>query len=120
MTEEEHRHLQMVELRILLAIDRVCAENKIDYFLDSGTMLGAARHQGFIPWDDDVDIAMPRDSYARFLSIGQEALGPRLFVQTRRTDPKAPFSFAKVRMNDTEMVERIDRRTALATRPSHG
>lgn len=107
MTETELRQLQMTELQILLAIDAVCTENKIDYFLDSGTMLGAARHQGFIPWDDDIDIAMPRDSYERFLAIGQEALGPRFFLQTRRTDPKAPFSFAKVRMNGTEMVERV-------------
>ena len=107
MTETELRQLQMTELQILLAIDAVCTENKIDYFLDSGTMLGAARHQGFIPWDDDVDIAMPRTSYEKFLAIGQEALGQRFFLQTRRTDPKVPFSFTKVRMNGTEMVERI-------------
>ena len=111
MTQDELRGLQKTELQILLAIDKVCSENDIEYFLDSGTMLGAARHGGFIPWDDDVDIAMPRDSYERFLEIGQEALGPRFFLQTRETDPEMLQSFAKVRMNGTEMVEEVGKET---------
>lgn len=68
------RRLQIAELGILEAIDRVCRENGITYFLDSGTVLGARRHGGFIPWDDDIDLGMPRDDFERFLEVAPEAL----------------------------------------------
>ncbi|WP_439108394.1 LicD family protein, partial [Alkalihalophilus pseudofirmus] len=60
------RSLQMVLLEMLLEIDRVCKENDISYCLSMGTMLGAVRHGGFIPWDDDLDIAMMRPEYEKF------------------------------------------------------
>ena len=69
------RRLQIAELGILEAIDRVCRENGIMYFIDSGTVLGARRHGGFIPWDDDIDLGMPRDDFERFLEVAPEALG---------------------------------------------
>ncbi len=68
------RRLQIAELGILEAIDRVCRENGIMYFIDSGTVLGARRHGGFIPWDDDIDLGMPRDDFERFLEVA-----PRLW-----------------------------------------
>ena len=69
------RRLQMMELEILEAIDSVCREHGITYFLDSGTVLGARRHGGFIPWDDDIDLGMPREDYERFLEVAPVALG---------------------------------------------
>lgn len=74
------RRLQIAELGILEAIDRVCRENGIMYFIDSGTVLGARRHGGFIPWDDDIDLGMPRDDFERFLEVAPEALGERFCV----------------------------------------
>lgn len=101
----ELRGVQETELEILTAVDRVCREKGLRYFLDSGTALGAVRHRGFIPWDDDIDIAMPRSDYDRFMKEGQEALGDAYFLQNRRTDPKCPFAFAKVRKRGTVFRE---------------
>ena len=66
---EEERAL-MVDL--LVAVKEFCRENDITFFLDSGTLLGAIRHQGFIPWDDDMDICMPRPDYDRFTKLVRE------------------------------------------------
>ena len=97
----EIKDVQRVELDILIKVARLCEERGFTYFIESGTALGAVRHGGFIPWDDDIDIGMPRQDYEKFLDIAQEELGDEYFVQTRKTDPNAPFSFAKVRKNGT-------------------
>lgn len=67
MQELTLREIQLGSLEVLKVIDKICRENNIEYFLFYGTLIGAIRHEGFIPWDDDIDIAMPRDSYERFL-----------------------------------------------------
>lgn len=101
----EIKDVQRVELDILIKVARLCEERGFTYFIESGTALGAVRHGGFIPWDDDIDIGMPRQDYEKFLDIAQEELGDEYFVQTRKTDPNAPFSFAKVRKNGTTFIE---------------
>ena len=63
------RDIQLSSLKILKEIDRVCKECKLTYWIDFGTLLGAVRHKGFIPWDDDIDISMPRNDYERFIEI---------------------------------------------------
>ena len=68
------QRLQAVELDILRAIRDVCEAHGITYFLDGGTTLGAVRHGGFIPWDDDADVAMPQEDYEHFLRVAPEAL----------------------------------------------
>lgn len=67
--------VQRAETLLLLEVDRVCRENGITYFLSEGTLLGAVRHQGPIPWDDDVDIVLPRGDFERFAAVAPEALG---------------------------------------------
>ncbi len=99
------RGCQLVMLRLLKVFDAVCAEAGLRYWLDGGTLLGAVRHGGFIPWDDDVDVKMPIDDYRRFLSLAPELLPYDIFLQTRETDPAHPASWAKLRdrfsyMND--------------------
>lgn len=98
------RRLQMVELEILEAIDSVCREHGITYFLDSGTVLGARRHGGFIPWDDDIDLGMPREDYERFLEVAPAALGERFCVTCSRMNPRQAALFAKVMLTGTRFV----------------
>lgn len=69
------RRLQLEQLDVLKKIDELCRANGIEYFLDSGTALGAVRHRGFIPWDDDIDIGMKRDDYERFIEAAKRELG---------------------------------------------
>lgn len=105
---EKNAVLQRVhelELKIALEIRRICEKHHIPYFLTAGTLLGAIRHGGFIPWDDDMDIGMLRSDYDRFLRACQEELGDAYFLQTWDTDPEYPFSFAKIRLNGTHFVE---------------
>lgn len=92
-------------LYILLAFDKVCRENHLTYFLDSGTALGAVRHGGFIPWDDDVDVGMPRKDYERFLQVGQDNLSDEFFIQTHQTDPSYKRNAAKLRLRGTLFQE---------------
>lgn len=95
----------MVLLEIAQEIKRVCDENDIQYFLDSGTLIGAVRHQGFIPWDDDLDIGMLRNDYQKFIRIAPKVLNPRYYLQTWDNDYGYPLPFAKVRKKGTVYIE---------------
>ena len=74
------KHLQQVEMGIVKDFIRICEENKLTYFAYAGTGIGALRHKGYIPWDDDIDISMPRKDYDEFLRIVQEEMGDKYYV----------------------------------------
>lgn len=99
------RQLQLAELEILNEFVRVCEKEGLRYYLVGGTLLGAVRHQGFIPWDDDVDVAMPREDYDRFARIAEKELAPQYFYQSPDTDPHYFLTYAKIRKNGTEIYE---------------
>ncbi len=103
--QDELEKVQSLALTILKEVHRVCIENNIPYFIIGGTALGAVRHKGFIPWDDDIDIGMMREDYNKFIRISPEKLGSKYFLQHFSTEPATPFYFAKVRMNNTLFVE---------------
>jgi len=84
------RQCQLVMLRMLKILHYLCEKYKIQYFLTGGTMLGAIRHQGFIPWDDDLDIGMTRDNYDKFVQYAVPELPNDIFFQTDETDPNYP------------------------------
>ena len=72
ISDEQTRELQKYILDMLLAIDKVCREHNLCYYLIAGTMLGAVRHKGFVPWDDDADVALPREDYNEFVKHANE------------------------------------------------
>lgn len=99
--ETQLRKLQLTQLEILKKIDVICGENNIRYSLYAGTLLGAVRHGGFIPWDDDLDICMPRTDYNRFLEVWSRIQPEGYVLQTKENTPSCSPSFAKVRKDGT-------------------
>lgn len=102
--DKDLRKLQLLELRILKDIDRVCRELGVTYFLDSGSVLGAFRHGGFIPWDDDVDLGMPRADYDRFVAEAPKLLGDDYVVSTPETNQSQAALFCKIWLRGTRFV----------------
>lgn len=76
------RSVQLIELRLLKVLDHICIKHGLVYWLDGGTLLGAVRHGGFIPWDDDIDIAMPRKDFCQFIELARTELPDDLEIET--------------------------------------
>ncbi len=107
----DEEKLKKLQLEMLDYFVEACKKYQLRYFLVGGTCLGAVRHKGFIPWDDDIDVAMPREDYEQFLSLAQEELTSKnVFVQTHETDPNYLHDFAKLRMNGTTFREKTSRK----------
>lgn len=99
------RNLQLVELEILKEFIKICKILNLRYFMAGGSVLGAVRHNGFIPWDDDIDIIMPREDYDKFLQKGQALMQEKYFLQTYETDPEYTMGYAKIRNSETTFIE---------------
>lgn len=105
MDKKTLRRLQEIEFELLLEVDRICRKNKIKYNICSGTLIGAARHKGFIPWDDDIDIRMLYSEYVRFKEACKRDLDKGLyFLQDFDSDPKYRWGYAKILKNGTTYV----------------
>lgn len=101
---EQKRKLQMVQLMILKDIHDVCVRHNLKYYLIGGTLIGAVRHKGFIPWDDDIDIAMYREDLDALEKI-METHADKYFVQNFDTDKHYTRYITKIRLNGTAQIE---------------
>ncbi|MBR6832660.1 MAG: LicD family protein [Fibrobacter sp.] len=98
--------LQAELLNIMKVFHKVCEDNNLRYYMLGGTCLGAIRHKGFIPWDDDIDVGMPRRDYDIFCKKWKDYLPDFLEIRYYKTEPKSPFHFAKLIDNRTTLIER--------------
>lgn len=104
LTKEEFRKLQLLELDMLVELDRVCRKHNINYCISSGTLLGAVRHKGYIPWDDDADVSMLREDYERFKLVAGDLDPDICYFQDHFTDPEYLWGYGKLRRTGTSFV----------------
>lgn len=114
-TNQDLRELQLVMLEILKMFDEFCSTHKLKYSLYGGTMIGAVRHHGFIPWDDDVDVCMEREDYERFIKLWQDDPIDGYFLQNKETDENFTQTFSKIRKNGTTFLQFESERGKLHT-----
>lgn len=111
MTERTYnydiRTFQKRSIVLLTAIDKVCKEHNLTYYIIAGTLLGAVRHKGFIPWDDDMDIALMRDDYDKLMQHADEWVPEPFYVVNHENTPHYPKYFAKLEDTSTTIVERF-------------
>ncbi len=106
MGDTNLRQAQLVMLRMLRIVDHICRSHGIAYWLESGTLLGAVRHGGFIPWDDDLDIAMTRADFERFRAVAPRELPGDLVFQTAETDVNYHAVLPRIRDTRSKFIER--------------
>lgn len=99
------RELQLVELDILLKVVTICNDFNLTYYISGGTLLGAVRHKGFIPWDDDIDIAMPRKDYEKFRTIASKKLPSGYLYRNFKNDTNLKICFSRVENSSVQVKD---------------
>jgi len=105
---KEMKEIWAVELDLLNELMRVCHKYDIKFFVDSGTVLGAVRHKGFIPWDDDIDVALLRDDYEKLCKVAPKEFTHPYFWQTEQTDPGVLRGHAQLRNSETTAILKVE------------
>ena len=107
--DDNTRKLQLKLLELMKILHEVCTKNNINYYMLGGTMLGAIRHQGFIPWDDDMDIGIPRKDYEKLLALPQIEWPEHIHIKTAKNSQDLIFPYSKIMNKNTTLVEeRLD------------
>lgn len=97
--------LHKVDMEIVKNVIDICEKDNLEYFMLGGTMLGAIRHKGFIPWDDDIDLGLPRKDYDKFLEIAPEQLANNLKMVNYKTDSNYHYYITRILDIDTKVIE---------------
>ena len=105
MKKEDLDKAKKIELEVMDYLDKICKKYDIKYYLFWGTLLGAIRHKGFIPWDDDIDVAMMPDDYNKFLEVMKNENSDKYYLQNIENTKYCNFTFSKIRKYKTTMVE---------------
>ena len=108
ISDSDLRRLQRVLVGIVADVDAVCRENGLNYMLGGGSALGARRHGGFVPWDDDVDINIPRADYDRFVPLFRARFGDRYWIHTPAETPDYGLALCRIRLKGTSVKTRED------------
>jgi len=106
LVDTHRKKIWAIVLDLLIKFDAVCRKHNLKYFLIGGSLLGVIRHQGFIPWDDDIDVGMLREDYERFSAIVEKEFNQPYFWQTPETDQEYLFSFNKLRNSNTTAISK--------------
>ena len=102
--DEKTKRVWAVQLEMLDEVERICKANGLKYFADSGTLIGAIRHEGYIPWDDDADIAMLREEYEKFRAVADEMDASVCYFQDHYNAPEYLWQYGKLRRTGTSFV----------------
>lgn len=108
VVSKQMKEVWAVELDMFVEFDRVCRKHNIKYFASGGTMLGAVRHKGFIPWDDDIDVMMLRSEYDKLCAVGPSEFKHPYFFQTEYTDPGSLRGHAQLRNSETTGILKFE------------
>ena len=101
----ELQKLQDMVYSIFQEFDRICKKHDIHYTMEGGTLLGAVKYGGFVPWDDDIDVVMKRPEYDKFLEVAPKELDGKFFLQSYNNVPEFPLNYAKLCLNGTEIYD---------------
>lgn len=114
-TDDQIKKLQKIEFETLTVFITVCDKLGLEYFLYGGTLLGAVKYGDFIPWDDDIDVALPRESYDKFVHEAGSVLPNGYFIQSPYNCKNSPYPYIKLRKAGTKYVEYINRNLPIET-----
>ena len=107
LVDTTRKRVWAIEIDLLLQLDRVCKKYGFQYYLMFGSLLGAIRHNGYIPWDDDLDVGMPRKDYEELLKVAPSEFKHPYFFQIPETDPGYYYTFAKIRNSNTSAFSKL-------------